>query len=74
MKEKSERKGKKEQRIKEGRENEKSPAPGGNYTHDLTVTRQGLYSCATITALGSKRYSWAKLKQSSRLNGLQRKN
>ena len=34
----------------QGIEVEKSPAPGGNQTHNLSVTRRGLYHCATTTA------------------------
>ena len=31
-------------------EREKSPAPRGNGTHDLAVTRHALYRCATTAA------------------------
>lgn len=31
----------------------KNPAPGGNWTHDLSVTRHTVYRCATTTARGS---------------------
>ena len=30
---------------------EKSPAPDGNQTHNLSVTRHTIYRCATTTAL-----------------------
>ena len=32
------------------REEEKSPAPGGNRTHDLSVMKPALYRCATTAA------------------------
>ena len=41
IKDKSERK---------GRKKEKSPAPGGNRTLDLTITRPMSFRCATTTA------------------------
>ena len=39
-----------EETYRERKRGEKSPAPGGILTHDLSVMRRVFYCCATIAA------------------------